>query len=59
MLDAKAMADWSQAIAGLTEMCPPMWWGLFKGCKEQGFTDEQAMRLVIAFIKSQENQKEN
>ena len=58
MLDPKQIAEWSQAVATLAEICPPMWWGLFKGCKEEGFTDDQAMQLVVAFMKTEHSVKE-
>ncbi len=53
MLDAKKRAELAQSVAALSEMCPPMWWGLFDGCRKEGFTDEQAMELVKVYIASQ------
>ena len=50
MLDPKQIADFDQAIVGLGEMLPAAWWKIYQGCKASGFTDEQALRLTIAFI---------
>ena len=50
MLDSHKIAELEQAVASVGETMPPLHWALFKGYKEQGFTDEQAMRLVTAWI---------
>jgi len=53
MLDEKLRAELDQASAGLIELFPPLWWGLFQSCIAEGFTEVQALELVKAYILSQ------
>jgi len=39
-----------QQLANIRDNLPRLWWALYEGCKDTGFTDEQALRIVIAFI---------
>lgn len=32
------------------ELFPPIWWGLYVGLQEQGFTKDQALQLVKTYI---------
>ena len=50
MLDGKQQAELEQSIAAQIEMFPPLWRGVFLGCKKEGFTDEQSMELVKTMI---------
>jgi len=50
MLNEKLRAEIDQATTGLIEVIPPVWRGLFQGCIAEGFTAEQAMELVKAYI---------
>ncbi|MCK9569130.1 hypothetical protein M0R72_09325 [Candidatus Pacearchaeota archaeon] len=53
MLNDKERAELDQAMAACAEMFPRMWRSLYEGLKSEGFTEEQAMRLLIAHILSQ------
>lgn len=53
MLDPAKRAEVEQGLAMLVEALPPIWWGLFNGCKEQGFTEAQAMQCLTVFIANQ------
>ncbi len=55
MLDPKVAAETAQSIAAVSEMFPPMWWGLYKGNLDQGFTESQSLSLVKTFIMSMGN----
>lgn len=50
MLDEKITAALDQGIAAISEMCPPLWWGLYEGCKKQGFSDDQAMEILKTIV---------
>ena len=52
MLDDKTRAAIDQAKAGAEEIFPPLWYGLYRRCVEEGFTEDQAIRLVKAYIVS-------
>ena len=55
MLDARKIHEIEQSSAAAIEVAPAltkMWGEIFRGCMVEGFTDAQAMRLVIAFITS-------
>jgi hypothetical protein len=39
-----------EARTACVDAIPKLWYGLYQGCMREGFTSEQAMRLVIAFI---------
>lgn len=34
----------------MSDMLPPHWWSMYIGCLDQGFTEEQAMRLLLKYI---------
>jgi len=50
MLDPKEVAAFDQGQAFLLEMLPPVLWGLYANSIKVGFTEEQAMRIVLAYI---------
>ena len=50
MINPKMQSDMDQAMAAMVEMFPPAWRGLYLGLVREGFTEEQAMRLLMAFI---------
>lgn len=52
MLDPKKIAEIDQAAAMLVETLPTMLHGLYKGCLEQGFTEPQAMSIVLKYLGS-------
>ena len=39
-----------ELFASIRDRMPPLWWALYTGSREAGFTDEQALILVQAFI---------
>lgn len=43
-------AELDRSVAGLVDLFPRSWFGLYAGCKQQGFSDVQAMQCVIAYI---------
>lgn len=46
-------AKFDQATAALSDMLPTLWRGIYQGCINQGFTPEQSMELLIAYIATQ------
>lgn len=50
MLDGDNRAAMDQGIAQITETFPVLWHGLYMGCIEQGFTEQQALALVCQYI---------
>ena len=50
--DPKQKHEHEQSLAFVAETCPRLWYGLYTRCIEEGFTQEQAMTLVVAFIKT-------
>ena len=53
MLDDAERANYEQAEALLVELFPPLWRQLYDGCVKQGFTEEQSLALLKAYILSQ------
>jgi hypothetical protein len=45
-------AKLDQSIASMGDMLPALWWRLFLECKERGFTEQQAMTLILEHIKA-------
>ena len=45
------IADMDQASKAMADTFPTLWWGLFKGCVDKGFTREEALELVKAQIR--------
>lgn len=52
MLDDKVKAKLDQSSALLAEMLPPLWWGIYKACVDEGFTESQALELVKTYLSS-------
>ena len=50
MIDPKKQAEMDQMSSTIAELCPPLWRALFKGCCREGFSEEQSLELVKAFI---------
>lgn len=42
--------EMDEARTACVDALPKLWYGFYQGCMREGFTSEQAMRLVIAFI---------
>ncbi len=43
-------AELDQAVAQISDNLASLWWRLFSECKERGFTETQALALVIQHI---------
>lgn len=50
MLNPRENAELEQSRALLMENFPPLWWGLFDNCVKQGFTRQEALELIKAYI---------
>jgi len=48
--DARRTHEIEQHAANLRAILPPLWFGIYQGCREAGFTEENAMRCVTAYI---------
>jgi hypothetical protein len=48
----KVISDIEQSGELLKQNLPPLWWGLFENCKNNGFTEQQAFELVKQYIHS-------
>ncbi len=59
MLDDKIREAIDQSIGGIAEVFPLLWYKLYKKCKEEGFTDQQAFDLVKTwvFVQDSDNTK--
>jgi hypothetical protein len=42
-----------QARASFRDGLPPMWWNLYQGCLQTGFSEKQGMWLLACFILAQ------
>lgn len=43
-------AEFDQQLAETRDRLPRIWWALYQGNLEVGFSEAQALRLTIAFI---------
>ena len=52
MIDDKLLTPpgFDQDLAKLRDMLPAVWWAIYSGCIDKGFSKEQALLLVIAYI---------
>lgn len=51
------VAKFEQGLAMIAENMPPHWRRMFINLKNEGFKDEEAMRLLIAYICKDGNMK--
>ena len=49
-IDPKDLAAFDQDCKIICETFPPLWFSLYTGCVEEGFTEVQALELVKAYI---------
>ncbi len=49
-MDDSQKASLDQQAAMIGDMLPPLWRRIYLGCIEQGFSDVDSLRLVIAYI---------
>ncbi len=52
MLNDKLRAQFEQSAAMVVEEMPPLWRQLYNKCLEEGFDNEQSLKLVEVFILS-------
>ena len=48
--DKPTVAEMDQAIALLGDQLPRMWRSIYEGCLDSGFTEPEAMRMILAYI---------
>lgn len=46
--------EFDQQMASLRDGLPSVWWALYDGCLNKGFSADQSMQLLIAFIQKPE-----
>ena len=51
-LNDKERQEYDQDAACLADVLPKMWWGLYRGCMEEGFTREESLMLVRAYVRA-------
>lgn len=51
-MDPKDQARFDQVVKGMSDTLPLMCWSLFSSLKEQGFTEDQAIKLVQSWIQA-------
>lgn len=49
--DEYTQSEIDQELAQMRDFFPKVWWALYQGSKHEGFTDIQALQLVMAYIK--------
>lgn len=49
---SKELHDLEQSCATMAENFPPMWYRLYLNCRKEGFSDDQAFKILITFIMS-------
>ena len=50
MLHPKEIARLEQNLASLKEVYPQLLWAMYKGCCEVGFSEKQAMQIVLVQV---------
>ncbi len=50
MIDPQMNSAFDQQRALLLELLPPLWRGIYGGCLEQGFSEQQAREILKAYI---------
>lgn len=53
MTPLELLAALDQSNKTVIDTMPPFWWGMFEGLRQQGFTTDQSMQLLITYIKAQ------
>lgn len=48
----KQLHDFEQGAAIMADSLPPYWWRLYSNMVREGFSEEQAMRLLATWIVS-------
>lgn len=50
MTNRENKSEFDQELANIRDTLPSLYWALYTGCLEKGFTSAQAMQIVIASI---------
>tara|TARA_Y100000034_G_scaffold124273_1_gene172213 strand:- start:860 stop:1045 length:186 start_codon:yes stop_codon:yes gene_type:complete len=50
--EAKKIHDMDQATKMLVDTLPPMLYGFYARCVEEGFSDGQAMQIVLKYLEN-------
>ena len=50
MMDPRLQAEMDQRRSQIVDLCPPLWRGVYLRCIEEGFTEEEAFKLLHTFI---------
>ena len=45
----KDISKFDQAAQHIVDNLPPLLWNLFMSCQDQGFTEEQSMRIILKY----------
>lgn len=45
-----SITELDQALAQSVDTFPTLWWGIYKNCIKEGFTEEQTMELLKTWI---------
>lgn len=45
------LAEFDQNAAKLRESLPTMWWAVYSGCVDKGFTAEQSLVILLEFMR--------
>ena len=52
-LDPRNKAKFDQESALIADVLPSLWYRIYKNCLEQGFREQEALKLVQTYILSQ------
>lgn len=50
--EIKKQAAADRAMSYLADTLPPLWWNLYKGCYESGFSPTESFQIVQTYIMS-------
>lgn len=50
-MDARKIAEMDQARAEVADVFPKLWWALFDQCVQQGFTRQEALTLLVVYMR--------
>jgi hypothetical protein len=50
MTDPRKQQKADQDFAKIRDGIPAVWWALYTGCKERGFSDQQSFALVTSWV---------
>lgn len=50
MFTPKDVAEVDQANKWIESTLPGHWWRIFTACREEGFDDEQSLRILLKYL---------